>query len=107
MERAETLDNITFVLNAVDELAGEEALLALRSRNNQLRTLTKLAESTDAFKKSQEKESAEADKNAKNAARYRGERPAGRRYDKIRDDKTLDRIDAIADARDRPAGQIP
>jgi ABC-2 type transport system permease protein len=61
------LDNITFVLNAVDELSGEEALLALRGRQSQHRTLTKVEESTDAFKESQRKESAKADENAKKA----------------------------------------
>ncbi len=37
------LDNITFVLNAVDELAGEDALLTLRSRQAVPRTLTAVA----------------------------------------------------------------
>ena len=61
------LDNITFVLNAIDELSGEEALLALRGRQSQLRTLTTVEASTDEFKESQRKESAKADENAKKA----------------------------------------
>ena len=61
------LDNITFVLNAVDELSGEEALLALRARQGQHRTLTTVEASTDAFKESQRKESARADDDAKKA----------------------------------------
>src|SRR5947207_2826039 len=36
------LDNITFVLNAVDELSGDDAFLALRSRRPEHRTLKKV-----------------------------------------------------------------
>ena len=61
------LDNITFVLNAVDELSGEDSLLALRGRQAQHRTLTTIEASTDAFKESQRKESARADADAKKA----------------------------------------
>lgn len=61
------LDNITFILNAVDELSGEEALLSLRGRQARHRTLTAVEASTDTFKESQRKESAKADEDAKKA----------------------------------------
>jgi len=59
------LDNITFVLNAVDELAGEQSLLALRSRQATHRTLTTVEARTNAFKTSQTEESSKADEEAK------------------------------------------
>ena len=39
-------DNITFVLNAVDKLAGEDSLIAIRSRRPRHRTLTRIEEAT-------------------------------------------------------------
>ncbi|HLJ11127.1 MAG TPA: hypothetical protein VKU82_08060, partial [Planctomycetaceae bacterium] len=83
------LDNITFVLNAVDELAGERALLELRSRQAAHRTLTTVEASTNKFKAVQKRESIEADEEAKKALD-----DARKRYDeevnKILADKTLD-----------------
>jgi ABC-2 type transport system permease protein len=60
-------DNITFVLNAVDELAGEHALLALRGRQPAHRTLTRIEDNVEAFRTSQVEESAKADQEAKKA----------------------------------------
>ena len=39
-------DNITFVLNVVDKLAGEDSLVAIRSRRPRHRTLTRIEEAT-------------------------------------------------------------
>jgi ABC-2 type transport system permease protein len=61
------LDNVTFVLNAVDELAGEEALLTLRSRQPAHRSLTTIEARTNAFKTTQTDESAKAEEDAKKA----------------------------------------
>jgi ABC-2 type transport system permease protein len=61
------LDNITFVLNAVDELAGEHALLALRGRQAVHRTLTTIESRVKDFRTTQVEESAKADKEAKDA----------------------------------------
>jgi ABC-2 type transport system permease protein len=61
------LDNVTFVLNAVDELAGEEALLTLRSRQPTHRSLTTVEARTNDFKTQQTKESAKAEEEAKKA----------------------------------------
>jgi ABC-2 type transport system permease protein len=61
------LDNITFVLNAVDELAGEHALLALRGRQAIHRTLTTIESNVKTFKTMQVDEAAKADSEAKDA----------------------------------------
>src|SRR5262249_53549012 len=47
------LDNITFVLNAIDELAGDDAFLTLRSRRPEHRTLKKVEKATEQAKQSQ------------------------------------------------------
>jgi ABC-2 type transport system permease protein len=61
------LDNVTFVLNAVDELAGEDALLTLRSRQPAHRSLTTVEARTNEFKTEQTKEAARAEEEAKKA----------------------------------------
>jgi ABC-2 type transport system permease protein len=43
-------DNVTFVLNAIDSVAGDERLLAVRSRRVRHRTLSKFDENTDAIR---------------------------------------------------------
>ena len=44
-------DNVTFVLNALDSLAGEERFLQLRKRRRLHRTLTRIEEQTEMYKK--------------------------------------------------------
>lgn len=44
-----TFDNVTFILNAVDVLAGDESLLELRKRRPMYRTLTRLDEARKAL----------------------------------------------------------
>ena len=44
-------DNVTFVLNAIDSVAGDERFLAVRSRRVKHRTLSKFDENTDAIRK--------------------------------------------------------
>lgn len=83
------LDNITFVLNAVDVLARDEALLPLRSRQEVHRTLTKIEASTTAYKTSQTEESAKADEEAKKALDDAKKR-LQEEVDKIEADKSLD-----------------
>jgi ABC-2 type transport system permease protein len=61
------VDNIAFILNAVDVLADDDALLALRSRQARQPTLTRIEKRTDAFKKLQSEESVAAEKKAKTA----------------------------------------
>ncbi|MBI3863406.1 MAG: Gldg family protein [Planctomycetia bacterium] len=82
------LDNITFALNAVDELVGEEALLTLRSRQMKHRTLTTVEASTEAFKETLRKESALADEEAKKNLE-RIEKRLDEAVDKIRKDANI------------------
>ncbi len=51
------LDNVTFVLNILDSLAGDERFIDVRSRRRKHRTLTKVEQSTDAAREAAEKES--------------------------------------------------
>ena len=44
-------DNVTFVLNAIDSVAGDERFLAVRSRRVKHRTLSKFDEKTDVIRK--------------------------------------------------------
>jgi len=43
-------DNVTFVLNAIDSIAGDERFLSIRSRRSTHRTLSKFDENTDAIR---------------------------------------------------------
>jgi ABC-2 type transport system permease protein len=55
-------DNVTFVLNAVDVLAGEDLFIDLRSRRAELRTLEFVEQRTRALRKKLSEEEKEADK---------------------------------------------
>ncbi|TXT21942.1 MAG: ABC transporter, partial [Planctomycetota bacterium] len=59
------IDNIKFVLNCVDVLAGESAYIDLRKRRAQLRTLTALQAVSDDFRKAQTDERGKAESEAK------------------------------------------
>ncbi|MBS0209880.1 MAG: Gldg family protein [Planctomycetes bacterium] len=48
------LDNITFVLNTIDSLAGDEAVVAIRKRRPEHRTLTRLDQLTESSRKKKE-----------------------------------------------------
>jgi ABC-2 type transport system permease protein len=58
-------DNVPFVLNAVDVLAGDPTFLDLRKRRTQLRTLTTVEERTAMFKEEAIKTTKEAEDQAK------------------------------------------
>ena len=58
-------DNVTFVLNAVDALAGDKTYLELRKRRPQLRTLTGVEKRTASFVEERMKKTKEADDEAK------------------------------------------
>lgn len=83
------LDNITFILNAVDELAGDDAFLALRSRRPEHRTLAMVESLTESAKKSQAEASRSADKDAEEKLKEANKR-LKTDVDKIRNDKNLD-----------------
>lgn len=59
------LDNIPFVLNCVDELAGDGSLIDLRKRRARQRTLTAVEASTQQFIEKRNKEQREAEDEAK------------------------------------------
>ena len=64
-------DNVTFVLNAVDELAGDRSFIALRKRRPRLRMLEAVEERTRVYEQRQKEETqvaqATADKRLKEA----------------------------------------
>lgn len=61
------IDNVPFVLNCVDYLAGDERFINLRKRQAQHRTLTELERRKKKFEEERSKEVTEADEEAKKA----------------------------------------
>lgn len=85
------LDNVTFVLNAVDSLAGDQAYIELRKRRSKHRTLTAVEKRTEKFiKQSLEEREAAAEEAKKNldAEKEKFEQ----KIKKIEDDNTLDEV---------------
>ncbi len=83
------LDNVNFVLNAVDFLAGDDAYIALRKRRPKHRTLTAVEQATSDFIKDSAKEREKAAKTADESleeakARFK------EKVEKIQKDDTLD-----------------
>jgi ABC-2 type transport system permease protein len=64
-----TFDNITFFLNAIDLLAGDDAFIALRSRRARHRTLERLEAQTRTFAERRTLEEQDAEKEADAALR--------------------------------------
>ncbi len=83
------VDNIAFILNAVDELVGDDALLALRSRQARHRSLSLVESKTTAFKESQSNESAFAEADAKKALED-AQKKLDEEIEAIRNDPSLD-----------------
>ncbi len=83
------LDNVTFVLNAVDYLAGDKNYIELRKRRPKHRTLTKVEEQTSKFIEHVNKEQQKATDEAKKALDEAKKRFA-EKVDKIKKDETLD-----------------
>jgi len=82
-------DNITFVLNCVDVLAGDDAYISLRKRRPMHRTLTRLEQQTQDYVKRNQEETKQADDEAKDAL-DKAQRSLDAKVAKIRDDKELD-----------------
>jgi ABC-2 type transport system permease protein len=82
-------DNVTFVLNCVDVLAGDDAYIALRKRRAEHRTLARVEEETRAFLTRSQKEARAAEDEAKDALE-RAQKSLDSKVGKIRDDKELD-----------------
>ena len=82
-------DNVTFALNCIDSLVGDESLVELRKRRPILRKLTKVEEAQAIFEKKWQKEKSDAELAAEGslaAARKRLDESVA----KIREDKELD-----------------
>jgi ABC-2 type transport system permease protein len=82
-------DNVTFVLNCIDSLVGDESLIELRKRRPILRKLKRVEEAQRAFEDAWTQQKEEAERAAKQALDE-----AQKRLDdavaKIRDDASLD-----------------
>ena len=83
------LDNVTFVLNAVDQLAGDTAMIDLRNRRPKVRTLTSVESQTKAFNKTATEERKTAADEAKNAMKDAKARLA-EKVERIKKDESLD-----------------
>jgi ABC-2 type transport system permease protein len=83
------LDNVTFVLNAVDQLAGDTAMIELRNRRPKVRTLTSIERQTKAFNKTATEERKSAADEAKQALKDAKTRLA-EKVEKIKKDDSLD-----------------
>ncbi|MCA9033808.1 MAG: Gldg family protein [Planctomycetaceae bacterium] len=82
-------DNVTFVLNAVDQLAGDDAFISLRSRRETLRTLRYVEQQTRDLRKklaTEEKEAEEMKDSRLDAAREELQA----KIDEVRDNDELD-----------------
>ena len=83
-------DNVTFVLNCVDVLAGDDAFVQLRKKRPKRRTLTRIADMTRdvkiAAREQQDAAEQEADK-----ALQKAQKELDDAVDKIRNNKELDR----------------
>ena len=82
-------DNIPFVLNCVDVLAGDDAYIALRKRRPQHRTLERLEKQTRDYVLLAQKEAKQAEDEARDALE-KAQKSLDEKVRKIRDDKELD-----------------
>ena len=82
-------DNVTFVLNCVDVLAGDDAFIALRKRRPQHRTLDLLEKQSRNYIAQSQKEARQAEDDAKGALET-AQKALDAKVAKIRDDKSLD-----------------
>lgn len=83
------LDNVTFVLNAVDVLAGDTSLVDLRKRRAEHRTLTAVEARTAAYVRSRTQERQKAEEKAQKALEEAKKRLADERK-KIEEDQSID-----------------
>ena len=82
-------DNVTFVLNAVDALAGDETFISLRSRRESLRTLKFVEDRTSALRTSLNKEEKKAQEELDTRLK-KAEEDLRAEIKKISEDETLD-----------------
>ncbi len=84
-----SLDNVTFVLNAVDSLADDKAYIALRKRRPKHRTLARVEEQTARFIEHATKERQKAAEEAKTALED-AKKQFAEKVEKIKNDASLD-----------------
>ncbi len=85
------LDNVTFVLNAVDSLAGDQAYIELRKRRPKHRTLTVVEKRTEKFIKQSLEEREAAAEDAKKKSEAEKEK-FDQKIEKLEKDDTLDEV---------------
>jgi len=83
------LDNVVFILNAVDQLAGDTAMIDLRNRRPKVRTLTSVEQQTKNFNNADNEQRKLAADEAKKALQEAKARLA-EKVEKIKKDETLD-----------------
>ncbi len=83
------IDNVTFLLNCVDQLAGDDSYIALRKRRSKHRTLTLVERETSVFVKERNEEREKATKDADAKLQDARDRLKAER-EKIEQDKALD-----------------
>ncbi len=88
------LDNVTFVLNSVDHLAGDEAYIDLRKRRPKHRTLTAVESLTKKFVEERSKENEKAALDAKEALDAR-KKELDAEVESVKNDKSLSTIEKL------------
>lgn len=84
-----SLDNVTFALNCVDDLAGDQSLIPLRKRRARERTLTAVEAKTQVFTKKRNEERKTAEDEAKKQLEEAKKR-LQKQVEAVLNDKTLD-----------------
>ncbi|MCB9876961.1 MAG: Gldg family protein [Planctomycetes bacterium] len=82
-------DNVTFALNCIDTLVGDDSLIGLRKRRPLLRKLTAVEEAQTVFEKAWQKQKRDAEEAAKTSLDEAQAR-LDEAVDKIKNDATLD-----------------
>jgi ABC-2 type transport system permease protein len=88
------LDNVTFVLNSVDHLAGDEAYIDLRKRRAKHRALTKVEAQTKKFVEERSKENEKAALEAKESLE-KLKKDLEADVEKVKNDESLSTIEKI------------
>jgi len=89
-------DNVAFVLNCVDSLAGDDSFIALRKRRPKHRTLEAVEAESEAYIKKSQEDSKKAEDQAKTEL-AEAQKRLDAKVEAVRDDKTMDdRTKAIA-----------
>lgn len=88
------LDNVTFVLNSVDHLAGDEAYIDLRKRRPKHRTLTAVEARTKKFVEERSKENEKAALDAKESLE-KLKKDMDAEVEKVKNDESLSTIEKL------------